>query len=62
MRVDDHRIKVWQKFPEEVYHPAKSLTPDQKLEEDRIVRGVPTIFDTMMENNFVHRATPKKEE
>ena len=31
--IDDHRIKVYQKLPEEVYHPGKASTPDQRERE-----------------------------
>ncbi len=46
--IDDHRIKVYQKLPEEVYHPSKKPTAEQKQEEDKIVR-VPTIFEQTMD-------------
>ncbi len=45
--IDDHRIKVYQKLPEEVYNPSKKSTEEQRREEDKIVR-VPTIFEQML--------------
>jgi len=41
--IDDHRVKVYQTLPTEVYHPGKKPTDEQKQEEDKIVRGLPRI-------------------
>ncbi len=36
VKIDDHRIKVYQKLPLEVYHPGKQISDEQKLEEQRL--------------------------
>jgi hypothetical protein len=48
--IDDHRIKVYQTLPTEVYHPSKKPTEEQKQEEDKIVRGLPKIYEERFRN------------
>lgn len=49
---DDHRIKVYLRLPEEVYHPAKKPTSEEKKQEDKIVRDFPRFSEKRFLRNL----------
>ena len=46
-----NRIKVYQTLPIEIYNPAKKPTEEQKQDEDRIVQGLPKIYEERFRNS-----------
>ena len=43
VEIDDHRVKLYQTLPREVYHPAKKPTLEEKAQEDAIVKNLPPL-------------------
>jgi hypothetical protein len=50
VEIDDHRIKVYQKLPEEVYDLSRKMSEAKEQEKSDIVAGLPKIYEESFRN------------
>lgn len=48
--IDDHRIKIYQKLPEEVYDLSRKMIKEKEEEKSKIVAGLPKIYEERFRN------------
>ncbi len=48
--IDDHRIKIYQKLPQQVYDLSRKMSSGQEAEKSKIVAGLPKIYEKRFRN------------
>lgn len=48
--IDNHRIKIYQKLPEEVYDLSRKMSEKKEAEKSKIIAGLPRIYEARARN------------